>query len=306
MLRTATATTAKGKRVLEDREPQVHENPKTCLFLKGHSTSQIVNDVLHDLSALKKPHSIMLTKKNKILPFEDISSLEFISKKNDASMFVLGNHTKKRPNNLIIGRMFDHQLLDMLELQVINYKGLAQFVATKCHVGSKPLFIFQGEQFHLNGTGSDSYSKLANLVVDLFKGEQIDSIDLQGLEYVIAVSALSDGTEGTVQFKVYSVKMEKSATKLPRIELDEMGPSMELKMLRSRFSTDEMKKASLKRPKELVSKKIKNVEKTELGDVMGRVYVEQDLNQLQTRKVKALKKTKTPQEKSEQNIEIEQ
>lgn len=289
MIRANVAKTAKGKRVLEEKESQVHENPKICTFIKGHSSSQIINEVLRDLAAIKKPNSILLTKNNDIKPFEDVAKLEFLSIKNDSSLFVLGNHTKKRPHNLVIGRMFDHQLLDMIEVQIKDYKGLADFVATKCHLGSKPLFVFQGEQFHLNGAGDDKYSKLMNLLIDLFKGEQIELINLQGLEYVIVVTATS-GQEDLIKMKIFSIKMEKSGQKAPRVELEEMGPSMDLTMLRSKFSSDEQKKASLKRPKELLPKKFKNVEKTDIGDVMGRVYVEQDLSKLQTRKVKALKK----------------
>ena len=290
MIRINTAKTNKGKRVLEEREGQVYENPKMCTFLKGHSTSQLITDVLRDLAALKKPNSLLLSRNNPILPFDDVAPLEFLSRKNDSSLFVLGNHTKKRPHNLVIGRLFDHEVLDMIEVQVRDYKGLASFVASKCRVGSKPLFVFQGEQFQLNGTGCDKYSKLMNLLVDLFKGEQIETIDLQGLEYVIVVSATS-GLEDLVSLRVYSIRMEASGQKSPRVELEEMGPSMDLFMQRSKFSSDDMRKASLKRPKELAPKKTKNVEKDDIGDVIGRVYVEQDLSKLQTRKVKALKKS---------------
>jgi len=44
-----------------------------------------------------------------------------------SSLFVIGSHTKKRPNNLIFGRMFNHQLLDMFELGVTAFKGLGSF-----------------------------------------------------------------------------------------------------------------------------------------------------------------------------------
>jgi hypothetical protein len=38
------------------------------------------------------------------------------------SLFCFGNHQKKRPNNLIFGRLFDWQLLDMVEFGVVDYE----------------------------------------------------------------------------------------------------------------------------------------------------------------------------------------
>lgn len=72
-----------------------------------------------------------MTKKNEIRPFEDINSLEFLSQKNDCSLFMVGSHSKKRPHNLIMGRMFNYQLLDMIELGVLDYKSIESFKSMK-------------------------------------------------------------------------------------------------------------------------------------------------------------------------------
>jgi len=77
--------------------------------------------------ALKRPNAISFSKKNVIRPFEDTSSLEFWSQKNDASMFVVGQSTKKRPDGLTIIRMFDNRVLDMCELGVDKFVGLDSF-----------------------------------------------------------------------------------------------------------------------------------------------------------------------------------
>ena len=50
--------------------------------------------------------------------------MEFYCKKNDSSLFMLGNHNKKRPHNIIMGRMYDYQVLDMIELGLENFKSL--------------------------------------------------------------------------------------------------------------------------------------------------------------------------------------
>lgn len=93
---------ARVERILKKREPLLVENTKKSLFIRGHRTSQITNDTLKDLAMLCKPHSKALQRKNEILPFEDCKSIEFLSEKNDCSLFAFASHTKKRPHNLIL------------------------------------------------------------------------------------------------------------------------------------------------------------------------------------------------------------
>lgn len=93
---------ARVERLLKKREPLLVENTKKSLFIRGHRTSQITNDTLKDLAMLCKPHSKALQRKNEILPFEDCKSIEFLSEKNDCSLFAFASHTKKRPHNLIL------------------------------------------------------------------------------------------------------------------------------------------------------------------------------------------------------------
>jgi len=69
----------------------------------------------------------MFSKRNEIHPFDDITSLEFFSQKNDASLFLVATHSKKRPHNLIWARAFDHQILDMIEVGVSNFKSMKDF-----------------------------------------------------------------------------------------------------------------------------------------------------------------------------------
>ena len=81
--------------------------------------------------ALKRPDAIAFNKKNEIHPFDSAStstaSLEFWASKNDASLFVIGQTTKKRPNGLTFVRMFDGRVLDMLEVGVEKWVGMAEF-----------------------------------------------------------------------------------------------------------------------------------------------------------------------------------
>jgi ribosome production factor 2 len=130
---------ARTKRFLEKRSPKLLENPKHAVFVRSSTASAQTQSVLSDLVnfsfyiainnqfLLKKPDATNFSKKNIIHPFDDASSLEFFSEKQDASLFVVGSHSKKRPNNLVFVRMFDHKLLDMVEVGVTNYLSYKDF-----------------------------------------------------------------------------------------------------------------------------------------------------------------------------------
>lgn len=77
------------------------------------------------------------SKKNTdVLPFEAGGEvkLEQYATKADCGQFVLGNHTKKRPNNLILGRLYDGRLYDLLEVGVEKFKSITAFGAASSTV----------------------------------------------------------------------------------------------------------------------------------------------------------------------------
>jgi ribosome production factor 2 len=61
----------------------------------------------------------------------------------DCSLFVVGTHQKKRPHNLVMGRVFNGHVLDMFEFGVEGYKSIAD-VAANLTVPSdlKPILVF--------------------------------------------------------------------------------------------------------------------------------------------------------------------
>jgi ribosome production factor 2 len=95
--------------------------------MKSTSSSDLVSEALKDLYALKKPDAILFSRKNEIRPFEDPRALEFFSTKNEAAFIVIASHQKKRPHCLTIARMYDYQLLDMIELSIIDYTMMEAF-----------------------------------------------------------------------------------------------------------------------------------------------------------------------------------
>ncbi|CAG8541443.1 5842_t:CDS:2 [Diversispora eburnea] len=279
-----TPKNARTRRILQKREPKIEENVKTAIFIRGNKTNQIVNEALTDLCSLKKPYSIKFSKKNNIRPFEDETSLEFFCQKNDASLFVIGSHSKKKPNNLVFVRMFDGQVLDMIEVGIEKSIPIKDFKTRKCSIDVKPLFIFNGELFE----SSQIHKTFKNMLLDVYRGKTVKSIDLKGLEHVISVTAVSNNK---IYFRVYIVQMTKSDQKTPRIELEEMGPSYNFVLKRTKFAKEEVYKQATKVPRTLKPKKEKNVNVNEMGDVVGRIHVgKQDLSKLQTRKIKGLKR----------------
>jgi len=276
--------TQRGKRFLEKNESKLIENTKTALFIRGAKTSDVVLNCLKDLNALKKPHAVYFNKKNSILPFEDTSSLEFFSQKNDSSLFMFGSHNKKRPHNLVIGRMYDYHLLDMFELGIEKYKALKEFVGPKIPLGTKPCLIFAGDAFEQ----LPDYQRLKNLFIDFFRGDEAPAIRLAGLEHVIMFTVVDQ----KIHFRSYRVQMKKSGSKIPRIELEEIGPSLDLVMRRTKLATSDLFKTALRQPKQLKPNKVKNIKRDAFGSKMGRIHMQkQDLGKLQTRKLKGLKKS---------------
>lgn len=283
MQRIVKPKTQRGKRFLQGREAKIHENTKQTIFVKGGNTSQTVTLLLKELYQLKKGDAVMYKRKNILRPFEDETPLEFFSQKSDASLFMFGSHSKKRPNNIVIGRMFDFHVLDMIELGIDNFKSMFDFEGPKCPVGTKPCIMFAGEQFDTD----PDYMRLKNVFADFFRGPVIKQVRLQGLEHVIMITAAN----GKIYIRNYRILLKKSGSKTPRIELEDMGPSIDLSLRRTKLASDDLYKRSLKKPKTATIKKKKNISQDAFGSKLGRIHMQpQDLANLQTRKMKGLKR----------------
>lgn len=238
----------------------------------------------------KKPDSKLFNKKNHIRPFEDATSLEFLARTNDTSLFLYGSHSKKRPHNLVMGRMFDFQVRDMIELGVDpkSFRSMAQLGGSRsgtARIGGKPMFVFRGDGFEQ----VDDLIELKSLVLDYFRGDEVEAINLAALDRVFVVTE----SAGKVFFRHYAVLLKKSGSKFPRVELEEVGPRMDLTVRRRHEASEAVRKASLKRPRSgtVTRKKKKNVETSRFSDVMGRVHMErQDFDDLELKKMRAHKR----------------
>ncbi len=105
------------------------EDTKKILILQGNKVSQVVKDVLLDVNKLKKNDAVKFSRKNEVRPFEPggETGLQFFCERSDCSLFCLGQHSKKRPHNIVLGRLFNAQVLDMLELGILQHIPITGF-----------------------------------------------------------------------------------------------------------------------------------------------------------------------------------
>ncbi|XP_064617984.1 ribosome production factor 2 homolog [Liolophura sinensis] len=287
--RIVKAKTQAGKRYLQRREAKIHENVKSAMLIRGGNTSQTVTQAMKEIHLLKKPYASLFKRKNPLKPFEDQTSIEFFSDRNDASLFLFGSHSKKRPHNLVIGRLFDYHILDMVELGIDKFTSMSDFKVAKCAQGAKPCLVFAGEPFEQD----HEYQRIKNLFIDFFRGPVVQKLRLAGLEHVISFTA----AEGKIFMRTYRTHLLKSGSRTPRVEVEEMGPSMDFSVRRTKLASDDLFKRATRQPKQAKPKKRKNVSHDPFGTKMGRIHMEkQDMDKLQLRKMKALKRKSKSEE----------
>lgn len=256
-----------------------------------------MQDALNDFYQLRVPLAKKFTKKNAIHPFEDAASLEFFSEKNDASILVFGSTSKKRPHTITLVRTFGHKLLDMIELMLDpeSFRTLSQFKNKKCAVGLKPLLLFAGTPFE--SPIPNEYTLAKSFFTDFFKGEPADKVDVEGLQYLISISVQDtvDGEESKpkIHLRAYLIKTKRSGQRLPRVEVEEMGPRMDFRVGRIQEAEEALNKEAMKRARTSAERPKKNISTDIVGDKVGRIHVgKQDLKELQTRKMKGLKRSR--------------
>eukprot|EP00927_Polykrikos_kofoidii_P035201 TRINITY_DN2978_c0_g1_i2.p1 TRINITY_DN2978_c0_g1~~TRINITY_DN2978_c0_g1_i2.p1 ORF type:complete len:355 (+),score=70.96 TRINITY_DN2978_c0_g1_i2:89-1153(+) len=306
--------TAKGRRILRKREPQVVEDPKTALIIRGTKCTNETTVFLRELFALRRSLSTLFMQKHAVHPFEDHTAIEKFCTKSDHNLFVFGSSSKKRPFRVIFGRLFDGRLLDMLEYGVKDYKSMNHFHASKKEVvvGSKPLVVFQGPAFDTN----ERLKRTKSLLMDYFCGARADKVLLQGLDHVIVVTAFeapshrsasdalaaaSGDSDPPISIRRFSASHKKSGSSLPRIELEEIGPRFTLTIDRSKGPDKDRWKQSIKVPKAAKPAKVKNVSKDTMGKRTGRIHLgKQDFDQIHTVHHGEAKRRKLAEAKREQ------
>ncbi len=214
---------------------------------------------------------------------------------------MFASSSKKRPSCLTIARMFGHKVLDMLEfyLDAESFRSISQFKTKKFAVGLRPMLLFAGTAFE--SPVSNEYTLAKSLLIDFFRGDSSsDKIDVEGLQYVVAVSAAGEGgaSEGPgdagsrplIHLRVYLIRTKRSGQKLPRVEVEEMGPRCDFRLGRMTSNAELMKEA-LKKARTAEERPKKNITTDTIGDKIGRIHLgKQTLDGRQSRKMKGLKR----------------
>ena len=292
------------------------------MLLHGAKCPQPVQTVLKTVHTLTKPDSLMLNKKNAdIHPFENVESLEFLAGKNESGVVVFGTHSKKRPNNITVLRIYNSKVLDMVELLLLVPTDQSQ-LEPKLTIGveMKPLILFAGSQWDDTSSSAQAalYQSLKSIMLDLFQGEEISSIDVAGLQYLLMIAAGESSSNSTdlndpaskpvLHLRWYRIRtMRSNSPKIPRVELDPIGPTFDFRVGRFQIADSSVMKDAMKhgrRPSEARTKK--NIETDLIGDKIGRVHLgKQDLSTLQTRKMKGLKRSRDDLEDHEETVGID-
>ncbi|GAB2301958.1 hypothetical protein Dimus_035981 [Dionaea muscipula] len=128
------------------------------------------------------------------------------------------------------------------------------------------LFVFGSEGFET----VEELKHLKEVLLDLLQGEVVDNLNLAGLDRIYLCTAFSSNR---VFFSHCALKLKKSGTTVPRIELVELGPSMDLVVRRHRLPNESLRKEAMKQAPEKTKKKLKNVKGDAILGTVGKIYI---------------------------------
>jgi ribosome production factor 2 len=217
---------------------------------------------------------------------------------------MFGSHNKKRPDNITFGRFFNHKLFDMYEFGIGGFRTAFRSMSSLFPFpGARPCLLFQGDAFE----HSTVMSSVRNMFLDFFRGDDVGSVPLEQLQWVMVFTAESDKI---IHFRHYHISNQRSSNpKLPHVDLEEIGPHFSLEIRRSQEAPTDLMKQATRRAKSLLTKikrgdgtqptKLgKNLKRDEMGTVLGRVHVgRQDMKDLALMKMKGLGKKRGRSEK---------
>jgi ribosome production factor 2 len=130
---------------------------------------------------------------------------------------------------------------------------MAQFHSSKSvRTGLKPMLSFSGAAFEegVGGENGSRFQLMKSLMLDLFRGEEVKEIDVEGLQELISFAASEEeiGSEAVpkVHMRVWRLVTKRSGQKVPRVELEEIGPRVDFRLRRIRDADPALWKEAMK------------------------------------------------------------
>ena len=127
---------------------------------------------------------------------------------------------------------------------------LQQFKGEKCKIGVKPLLSFSGSQF--DSPSANEYTLAKSIFLDFFKGAEAQTVDVEGLQLLISFFAgeeSEDGEKPKIHVRCWKFITRRSGQKVPRVEVEEMGPRIDFKIGRMREAENGDWKEAMKKAK---------------------------------------------------------
>lgn len=275
-----------ASRKKKDDEYPLIEPAKPVLFARGMHCSEISKEFLRDVAKLKGEQAKSTTGKNDFHPLEDEPAIEQLCLSKAAGLFVFANENKKRHNNIVLGRIYDTHVLDMIELGITKFESILACRKRTNNVDASsyecPLLLFQGEEFANAPEGSE-IGTLQSLFLDLFRGHPAKELDLEAIDLALVFTCYPDKR---VTLRGYRIAFSKSEDHKgsPKIELLEHGPNVDFVVRRTKLAAPNLAKLARKQPKLPGSGKTKNVSSDALRGVVGQIHMhKQNTDKLVTR-----------------------
>ena len=210
----------------------------------------------------------------------------------------MGYTLKKRPSNVILGRVFNQKVLDMYDFQILYMKEMTQNVTFEANL--LPTVIFQGDQFE----NDDVMRDVKNFWLDFLGGNhQIKKVNIMNMTRQVVITALS---KKEILIEQFQCKVSEEMAFKGDIQPEMVGPSLKLKITKHSAADKDVMKEALKqrRSKHQAEKKQHNKYTTNLGQTKGQLFIsQQNMGTLALRKFNKRRKTGEKEETHEFNDE---
>ncbi|CCF72658.1 RPF2, ribosome production factor 2 [Babesia microti strain RI] len=273
------------------------EGPKNILLFKAPKCSNSGRQLLRDFRILKRHNSVFQTHmtqhmngKHQTVKDEAIH----LARNYKCGLYCIASSSKKKPLGLEIGRVFNKLSLESVKFKVLDYVPIDAFRRAYTHRNisetsdyAVSLVIAQGS-FFSNG----SMKQAKEILTDFFHSYNDGKIYLEGVEQAIIISSKEPDL---IYIRRYKIGLTcGTGADSPKVQLYEMGPSIDLQLTDSCIPDPELMKKAMETNKKIhitpgigVDKKIikrgKNAKTTIMANTVGKVYVPpQNFDQIYT------------------------